>query len=508
MASRITVPGLGSSLLFTTAHSLVAAMAHPTVLLEHRGYTLEVNFRELVKKSKTRIASLTLDIVVMDLPTSVWSTLGVKALGVAPVSTYQCEAYGYEYGTDHFCATTLAMVGRTFCRYTHEGATNLGWSGTPIICKNRVVAVHTGARADRKGNWATELYPLLSKYDLRESAMPAQRWQQAIEEFEGPEEYAVDVRYDEEMVSYKVRGKKFKYAPAAHRVGPNWEDMWDDDMNFDETPIPVWQGAEAALPQSGLEAGFPKGRIPPSASGLKEVEAEMRKAELLARSNSPPQLEVPPAETTTMSEQTDAQSPREELQSSEMKALDIMRRQQATLEQTVNLLVKNQEILTQQITLLLRSSRGLQESVLAEASPLVSGTPSGGIPGLPSSPSQASESECPSPMLDAPASSSQTANKRKKNRRKQKGGETSTQTSENGTGPQGDQTPKGPASSSKPANTGRQEDRKVQIPSESSGVSLGSILEAASPEDLRRLVHSLEEAKRKGKSHESATLTK
>jgi hypothetical protein len=503
MGARIIVSGKGSDFLSTVMHTVTKAWRYGVVELEHKGRVVEVDFRSLINDHEPLLMSKTLDVAVLRVPPKVWSLLGVKALPVAPASRSQCEAYGYEQKTGNYCSTTLALTGTNrFCTYTHLGGTENGWSGTPIICKGRVVAVHVRRKITKDGNIAVELWPLLQRYCCLESETPEARYKELAEEFEGPEDYAVDVAYDDGFHKIRVKGKQYiRQLKSENRA---WADFLDDEELGD---VPFWSDYHETrdipnVAQTVAEAGFPGQSVPPQAADLKEAEeaanialAEVEDSKAKAENPIQAQLKVEVGQEAPSS-QTDAQSPHPAMQAdpktSEQAMLDVMRKKTATLENEINAQGKT---LARILSLLEPKSAATSSAAGEGKVPLE--TSSGAMSG-PSQSNLEQGQECPSPSSDSQASPSRTAAKRKKSRSKPSKGNASIPVdSESGTGQPEALKPKESVSPSKPADSEPLPLPPKKRESEFSEKSLRDILDRMSQEDLQRIPHWLEEARMK-----------
>jgi hypothetical protein len=108
-----------------------------------------------------------LDVLLINIPSGVWAELGVKALGFGEaIHGATTQVHGYAHGELAFSVGTILKSSDLF-QLKHTASTLHGWSGTPLIINNKVVAIHTGSdpaphpgSSDR--NECTGIYQLFS----------------------------------------------------------------------------------------------------------------------------------------------------------------------------------------------------------------------------------------------------------------------------------------------------------------------------------------------------------
>lgn len=193
-------------------------------------------------------ASQDLDLMLVDIPETVWSLLGVKSLSIGeavPGDTVQLT--GYSNGTLAFSVGTLLRAGNMFL-LKHTSSTLPSWSGTPVIVKNKIVAVHTGRDAGLKErNDCTGVYHILKMLELSNQESPRGKF--AGKEIQAEELISNDYSYVEYEIPgigsvltgndvFAVDTRKPRDIEKTFKMKP-WHLMAeeDDDAFYDSAPV-------------------------------------------------------------------------------------------------------------------------------------------------------------------------------------------------------------------------------------------------------------------------------
>lgn len=143
--------------------------------------------------------STSFDIMLIEIPDYVWASLGVKALSVRPlVAASAVFVTGVSPAGEVLTSSGTANPLAHFGYASHTASTFPGFSGTPLISKNCVMGVHTGASRDRMDNLATAIDILI---DSKESPVSGKKWRRE----EAEEEYELDDDADNRLVRKKER---------------------------------------------------------------------------------------------------------------------------------------------------------------------------------------------------------------------------------------------------------------------------------------------------------------
>lgn len=172
VGSRASFGGAGTRLV-TAHHVWRNIIDAPSVWVEHKGAMYELKDTHKLRLSayspeyepeKMRSGRLTgIDVAIVNLPDVVWSVLGVKSLTPEFGGVANRTGTVHGFAASGKFATSVAKLRPTdmIDRYEHTGGTEFGWSGSPVIeaRTGKLIAVHTGRKATRDGNYASGLRP-------------------------------------------------------------------------------------------------------------------------------------------------------------------------------------------------------------------------------------------------------------------------------------------------------------------------------------------------------------
>lgn len=194
-------------------------------------------------------ASQDLDLLLVDIPETVWSLLGVKSLSIGeavPGDTIQLT--GYSNGTLAFSVGSLLRAGNMFL-LKHTSSTLPSWSGTPVIAKGKVVAVHTGRDAGlHERNDCTGVYHILRMLELSNHESPRGKF--AGREIQPEELISNDYSYVEYDVPgigriltgndvFAVDTRKVRDVEKGFKMKP-WHLMAEEDDDAFYETAPLW----------------------------------------------------------------------------------------------------------------------------------------------------------------------------------------------------------------------------------------------------------------------------
>jgi len=185
-----------------------------------------------------------LDIVLVEVPTTFWSGIGLKALPLVRnlarrtvMKVFTPNRYGRWFKS---MATPLRAAGAF--RFHHGGSTDYGASGGAMLTSRGVAAVHTGRVTSQSCNIATGVGFL---FNSKETPVPDHLFNQ--EEFDNRRNY--DDYADSYFISKQDR-RHFSYRDGIQHEAP-WLDIPDSHPNPQWSPGDDW-GDEA----DDYDAGF------------------------------------------------------------------------------------------------------------------------------------------------------------------------------------------------------------------------------------------------------------
>jgi V8-like Glu-specific endopeptidase len=155
MGSCIGYKNYGPCLL-TATHVWREVMRSGSGKLEHNGqtFTIDTTWKPYVYSSVDE-----LDVCIIGVPHSVFAAMSVKKLKVGKLnSRSQCTVYGYTSSGEFGYSMGSAMLAEQAFRLKHFASTIPGFSGSPVIWRDKVVGVHTCGNIPARYNEGTVLF--------------------------------------------------------------------------------------------------------------------------------------------------------------------------------------------------------------------------------------------------------------------------------------------------------------------------------------------------------------
>lgn len=219
------------------------------------------------------------DMVLLDVPSPMWSVLAVKALEIGAVNTFVARSacvYGYsklgkpqvDYGDAVACKERLFTL-------KHMCYTQPSYSGSPLLSSGKVIGVHTGATpSGAAANVATSLALLLA-FQRKETPYAEGAWSElSQDEYDRIEQqnehakeleaqYDIEYQFDEDDTAstthLRSRGNEYTRddVSLAARGVTAWADY--DEDNDEDIPEPLWK--ESASEQERMST--PRASVAP-----------------------------------------------------------------------------------------------------------------------------------------------------------------------------------------------------------------------------------------------------
>lgn len=216
------------------------------------------------------------DIAAIEVPSQVWSKLGVSIGSVKPATTTRRPVcvYGASSSKAFRCSSGMGNLTHGFTG-EHTASTTGGWSGSPIVSGGFIIGVHRGSNATKANvNRYTVMHPSFlhtpeTMYDdgyVREidddeiSSRPYE-----FDEYYVHGRGVVKVAQAEYAVNKKKVGSKLRELEVKEQefVRPAWSGRGDDDDDvFYDTSVTdflgdvkfKWKGTEEGVPDGALES--------------------------------------------------------------------------------------------------------------------------------------------------------------------------------------------------------------------------------------------------------------
>jgi len=250
MASRVVIGE--STYLLTAMHVLSSSIGHE-VLMTYDGKSFVLD----PKWKMTGFSKVSdFDFCLVQVPSSVWSVLGVPALRVKALPN---EARATVYGLSQLGEWVASMASLTASKspflIEHTCSTIPSFSGTPIIVDGKVCGVHT--HTNNTKNFGTALSLLLR----RESEGPRNVWVELPDAFSSDEEpERVNFYWEDNCYELSSKARQYhlaiKEVPVALANLSGWADYEDSDDDF-------W-ATESVVRESALNG---RGPLSPPCSG-------------------------------------------------------------------------------------------------------------------------------------------------------------------------------------------------------------------------------------------------
>jgi len=181
------------------------------------------------------------DLVCMDVPMTVWTTLGCSALSMGPTNRVNAvRLFGLRDG--QWCMTmgkSRASSEEVFC-LEHDASTDNAWSGTPIIANNVVVGVHQGSMV--AANFGISLEILRKMESEREDRV----WRQDPDLDEKGMTQRV-MRWGPNLAIYEEISGTYKQHTSALPLKPgrvfdySWDQEDEEDYDYLKTEFFKWK---------------------------------------------------------------------------------------------------------------------------------------------------------------------------------------------------------------------------------------------------------------------------
>lgn len=279
--SRIKTPR-GEDLLLTACHVWDLEPTH----MAKRGNSIPLKRSRLVHFSRSEL----LDYAMVELPSSYWTSMGIKAARVKKSGAKTAvRLFGGSSSQDLFSTGGSTEYGLTPLELCHSATTFPGWSGTPLYNKGNVVGLHIGSQTAHNRNRACNiavLYEIMSREITVESSEmgddSAQRelehaeWVERMEQGVPYERYEIDGEYY--AVGLKDYHRLANFDEERRLVDPSyrsWADRADSDNeslgSVLETPIEV---------ESRREEDVFYDAMPPAKVARRDHQSQPRKPEV------------------------------------------------------------------------------------------------------------------------------------------------------------------------------------------------------------------------------------
>jgi len=262
-----TILGMGcrlkyrnSTVLATAAHVLDALRSDPEPLLEHAGKVVPF----VVKSYKTLLYSSenSRDVCLIELPTTLWSSLGVKALrsSFKDVKT-SVSAFGFNDIGEFVVSYGIMEPNQAKAfEFKHRASTLAGWSGTPLFDVNmNVIGIHSGYLPETKQNFGAALFWLAARRETGDRHGKG-AWRARDHGFDANDEANEFYYYEYDENGQGYHANKVKYNSrefyTESEVKPGSGDWATDfeEMDYDEVPVFESGCDEVKLPRSIVTA--------------------------------------------------------------------------------------------------------------------------------------------------------------------------------------------------------------------------------------------------------------
>lgn len=287
MGSRVRLNG--KSVLLTAYH-----VCETTDTLYIAKYCENEARGKRVKIEKTWLADFAakdkdVDIIGIEVPAKVWSSLGVSEgkTRVPATTRIPISVFGADNASKVKSSQSTAVVASNFTGY-HSATTTHGWSGSPIVNAGFVVGVHRGCDRTQIGvNKFTPLHPIMLSPEVetepdsgKNSEIDAEEAKSRPYEFSETDFYGRGkVRHAnnewyvaDEPVTARASGKSLvNYKPLAGQRA--WADIVEFPEEDDDDLGPVWYEAEGSFDNEPLNSQGVSSVAQPTSTPSKESAA-------------------------------------------------------------------------------------------------------------------------------------------------------------------------------------------------------------------------------------------
>lgn len=237
LAKEGTIIGMGSRVVVANESYILTALHLNKALLSGDVSVCSSTMQWELNDECSIVKIKDADLLLIKIPTAVWSRLGVKSLAWAEANIgTTVKAYGYTAEQLVFSSGSL-IKGPNLIMLKHTASTLPGWSGTPILNNGKVVAVHIGTVASANVNSCVGVYQILKTIEVALQESPIGKFSgKQIEENE-----MLENNYDFE--EYKISGggkvlagkEHFSIVKAKLKYD-DWYSLADDDDYYENNP--------------------------------------------------------------------------------------------------------------------------------------------------------------------------------------------------------------------------------------------------------------------------------
>jgi hypothetical protein len=184
-------------------------------------------------------SSSDLDVIGIDVPSRVWSFLGVTVAKIDPnpPEKFTVEIYGYT-GPTPAMSLGRAQKGHHF-GITHFASTEPGWSGSPLMHKGKIVGLHRGFQPGGFSNYGVGLAAFVAGFETKDRS---KGWTRVDN---------IDDNYETYSVLLRGRKAELRSARGMYSVqsDPNWTPSsgrkWSDMVDEDDDELPAFPTFES-----------------------------------------------------------------------------------------------------------------------------------------------------------------------------------------------------------------------------------------------------------------------
>lgn len=258
--ARVKKPHSRKSLLVTAFHVVRKVRFGPIYLAKYSTAEKAVKKVEIARSWDFDFLARdqNLDILALDVPSAVWSLLGVKAADVYMAGQNQVVTCYGGSRLDSLLSTVGTANYRSELSITHTCTTSKGWSGAPVYSSKGIIGIHTSSGDVGINNVATLLWPLMDENETF--------YDDGILKEVEPEEM-VGLEHEETFVhgrgTYKMGQGIYAWVPAEYhdpgvldRARKRGKKMWadwaedDEDVDFGD----ALETLDDDLPGNGSQA--------------------------------------------------------------------------------------------------------------------------------------------------------------------------------------------------------------------------------------------------------------